>query len=103
LASAVKRFALVKDALLDCSSKGDIVLDLFGGSGTPLIAAEASWRRARMMELDPKYADVIIRRWQAMSGKEAAHATLGLTFRSVSHGRPEPVLAPTRVRNRLLA
>ncbi len=69
----VKPLALVKDALLDSFKKGDIVLDLFGGSGTTLIAAEKAGRRCRMMELDPKYADVIIRRWEAMSGQEAVH------------------------------
>ena len=69
----VKPLALVKDALLDVSKKGDLVLDLFGGSGTTLVAAERAGRRCRMVELDPKYADVIIRRWEAMSGKEAVH------------------------------
>jgi DNA modification methylase len=97
----VKPMALVKDALLDSSKRGDLVLDLFGGSGTTLIAAERSGRRCRMMELDPKYADVIIRRWEAMSGQEAVHEHLGLTFRSVSFGRPKAVLPPARVRVRL--
>ena len=98
----VKPMAMVKDALLDSSRKGDLALDLFGGSGTTLIAAEASGRRCRMMELDPKYADVIIRRWQAMSGKEAVHDGLGLTYRTLSFDRPEPVLPPARTRVRVL-
>jgi DNA modification methylase len=99
----VKPLALVKDALLDCTGKGDIILDLFGGSGTTLVAAEKIGRRARLMELDPKYADVIIRRWEAMSGKEAIHATLGLSFRSLGFGRPETAVpAPARVRVRVL-
>jgi DNA modification methylase len=98
----VKPLALVKDALLDCTNKGDIVLDLFGGSGTTLIAAEKTGRRARLMELDPKYADVIIRRWQAMSGEEAVQEATGLTFRALSHRRPEPAPPPARVRSRLL-
>jgi DNA modification methylase len=97
----VKPMALVKDALLDASHKGDLVLDLFGGSGTTLIAAERSGRRCRMMELDPKYADVIIRRWEAMSGREAVCEGLDLTFRSVSYGRPEASLPPARVRVRV--
>jgi DNA modification methylase len=84
----VKPVALVKDALLDSSKPGDIVVDLFGGSGTTLIAAEKAGRRCRMMELDSKYADVIVRRWEAMSGQEAVHEELGLTFRELSFGRP---------------
>ncbi len=97
----VKPVTLVKDALLDSSKKGDLVLDLFGGSGSTLIAAEKAGRRCRMLELDPKYADVIIRRWEAMSGQEAVHETLGLTFRAVSFGRPEAALPPARVRVRV--
>jgi DNA modification methylase len=93
----VKPLALVKDALLDSSRKGDLVLDLFGGSGTTLVAAEKIGRRCRMVELDPKYADVIIRRWEAMSGQEAVHEALGLSFRAVSFGRPEAALPPARL------
>jgi DNA modification methylase len=98
----VKPLALVKDALLDCTRKGDVVLDLFGSSGTTLIACEKTGRRCRMMELDPKYADVIIRRWEAFSGQEAVHEDLGLTFRHISFGRPDrsPALMPARVRQR---
>jgi DNA modification methylase len=90
----VKPLALVKDALLDCSKKGDLVLDLFGGSGTTLIAAEKAGRRCRMVELDPKYADVIIRRWEGVSGQEAVHEDLGTTFRTLSFGRPHAARAP---------
>ena len=50
---------------------GDVVLDLFGGSGTTMIAAERSGRKCRMMELDPKYATVILNRWEAETGKKA--------------------------------
>jgi DNA modification methylase len=99
----VKPMAMVKDALLDSSKKGDLVLDLFGGSGTTLIAAERAGRRCRMLELDPKYADVIIRRWEAVSGREAVHETLGLTHRTLSFGRPEAALPPARVRVRVNA
>ena len=98
----VKPLALVKDAL-DCSAKGEIILDLFGGSGTTLIAAEKTGRRARVMELDPKYADVIIRRWQAMSGKEAVHEGFGLTFHALGFGRPEACRPLARVRVRVAA
>ena len=94
----VKPLALVKDALLDASKKGEVVLELFGGSGTTLIAAEKAGRRCRMLELDPKYADVIIRRWEAMSGQEAIHEVHGVSFQTLSFGRPEASLPPARVR-----
>lgn len=58
----------------------DIVLDSFGGSGTTAIAAEKNGRRAFMMELDPKYCDVIIKRWQEFTGKQAVHAETGEVF-----------------------
>lgn len=67
----VKPLLLVADALKDASARGDIVLDPFGGSGTTLIAAEKTGRKARLIELDPLYCDVIIRRWQQYTGKEA--------------------------------
>ena len=57
-----------------------LVLDLFGGSGSTLIAAEKTSRQARLMELDPKYVDVIIKRWQDFTGKKATHAETGKTF-----------------------
>jgi site-specific DNA-methyltransferase (adenine-specific) len=63
------------------NTKGsDVVLDLFGGSGSTLIASEKTNRHARLMELDPKYCDVIIKRWQDFTGKEAIHAETGETF-----------------------
>jgi DNA modification methylase len=58
----------------------DIIVDLFGGSGSTLIACEKTNRNARLMELDPKYCDVIIKRWQEFTGKEAVHAETGETF-----------------------
>lgn len=67
----VKPVQMISDALLDCSNRGDIVLDPFGGSGSTLMAAERVGRNARLMELDPKYADVIIRRWEAYTGDTA--------------------------------
>jgi DNA modification methylase len=67
----MKPVELVERALRNSSRPGDIVLDPFGGSGTTLIAAEKSGRVARLMELDPKYADVIVRRWEDFTGKEA--------------------------------
>jgi DNA modification methylase len=58
----------------------NIVLDLFGGSGSTLIACEKTARDCRMMELDPKYCDVIIKRWQDFTGKEATHAETNKNF-----------------------
>jgi DNA modification methylase len=76
----VKPVAMVIDALKDCSRKGDIVLDPFGGSGTTLIAAEKSRRRASIIEIDPGYVDVTIRRWEKLTGQSAIHAATGKTF-----------------------
>jgi DNA modification methylase len=70
----VKPVALVADAIKDVSRRGDIVLDAFGGSGTTLIAAEKTGRKARLLELDPIYCDVICRRFQAYTGKPALRA-----------------------------
>ena len=67
----VKPVALVADAMRDCTTKGDAVLDLFMGSGTTLLAAEKIGRRAFGLECDPAYVDVAIRRWQDYSGRDA--------------------------------
>jgi DNA modification methylase len=76
----VKPVAMVADAMLDCSARGDIVLDAFLGSGTTVIAAERTGRRCYGMELDPGYVDTIIRRWQALTGGSARHAASGRSF-----------------------
>ena len=76
----VKPVAMVADAILDCSARGEIVLDAFLGSGTTVIAAERTGRRCYGLELDPAYADTIIRRWQALTGGSARHATSGRSF-----------------------
>lgn len=76
----VKPVALVVDAIKDCSRRGGIVLDGFGGSGTTLIAAERTGRRGYLMEIDPLYVDLIVRRWQALTGEQARHAVTGETF-----------------------
>lgn len=73
----VKPVALVADAIRDCSNRGDIVLDVFGGSGSTLIAAETTGRKARLVELDPLYCDTIIRRWQDVTGAEATLVSTG--------------------------
>ena len=67
----MKPVELVANAILDGSKEGMIVLDAFGGSGTTIIAAEQTGRRARLMELDPKYVDVIIDRWEKFTGEKA--------------------------------
>ena len=83
----VKPVALVADAIKDVSRRGDIVLDAFGGSGTTLIAAEKSGRRARLLELDPIYCDVICRRYQAYTGEPALRAEDGLPFAELEASR----------------
>jgi DNA modification methylase len=67
----VKPVAMVADALLDTSAPGDICIDGFGGSGTLILAAERTGRRARVIELEPKYCDVAVRRWEEMTGLKA--------------------------------
>lgn len=67
----MKPVELVARAITNSSKKGDIVIDLFGGSGTTLIASEQTGRCCRMMELDPKYVDVIINRWEQLTGEKA--------------------------------
>ena len=80
----VKPVAMVADAVLDCSARGDIVLDAFLGSGTTVIAAERTGRRCYGLELDPAYVDTIIRRWQALSGGSAHQAASGRSFDDLS-------------------
>lgn len=76
----MKPVELVERAIRNSSKTRDIVLDLFGGSGTTLIAAEKTQRRARLVELDPKYVDVIVKRWQDYTGKAATLAATGKTY-----------------------
>ena len=80
----VKPVALVADAIKDCSRRGDIVLDAFGGSGTTLIAAQKTGRRAYLIEYDPAYVDTIIRRFESVTGKPAMLAETGDTFEDVA-------------------
>lgn len=76
----VKPVALVMDAIKDCSNRQDLILDPFGGSGTTLLAAERTGRRARLIEIDPYYVDTAIRRWQDLTGRAAVNAETGETF-----------------------
>jgi DNA modification methylase len=82
----VKPVEMVADALLDC----------FGGSGTTLIAAEKTGRRARLMELDPVYVDVTLRRYEALTGEDAVHVESGLTFSALKaqRDRTNPMSEP---------
>jgi DNA modification methylase len=76
----MKPVELVERAIRNSSKSRDIVLDPFGGSGTTLIAAERTGRRARVLELDPKYVDVAVQPWQNLTGGSATHAATGQTF-----------------------
>jgi DNA modification methylase len=86
----VKPVALVADAIRDCSRRGEIVLDLFGGSGTTLIAAETCGRQARLLEYDPIYCDTTLRRWETYTGKQATLDGDGRVFEDVA-AAPRPV------------
>jgi DNA modification methylase len=83
----VKPVALVADAIKDVSRHNEIVLDPFAGSGTTLIAAEKTGRCGRAIELDPRYVDVAVRRWQTFTGRQATLAATGSTFDEVEHNR----------------
>jgi DNA modification methylase len=76
----VKPVALVADAILDCSARGELILDAFLGSGTTIIAAERTGRKCYGIELDPIYVDTIVRRWQTFTGLSAVHGISGKTF-----------------------
>jgi DNA modification methylase len=71
---------LIADAMLDCSARGEIILDSFLGSGSTLIAAERVGRVCYGMEIDPLYVDVAIRRWQRLTGDRAVHAGTNKNF-----------------------
>jgi DNA modification methylase len=79
-----KPVELPERALNNSSKQGDAVLDLFGGSGSTLIACEKTSRYARLMELDPKYCDVIVKRWQEFTGKQATLESTGQTYQSLT-------------------
>lgn len=75
-----KPVGMVKDALLDVTRRGDIVLDPFGGAGATLMAAERSGRRARLLEIDPAYVDVILRRWRDETGEDPVRVADGVSL-----------------------
>ena len=85
-----KPVALIADAIKDCTTAGDVVLDTSSGSGTTIMAAEHTGRHARAMEADTGFVDLAVRRWQASTQKKAQHADRGLSFDQIaaSGGRP---------------
>jgi DNA modification methylase len=85
----VKPLAMVADAILDCSKRGGIILDAFAGSGTTLIAAEKPERRGYGIEIDPYYADTIIRRFDEVYGLKAVHVDSKLDFERLRNNRSE--------------
>jgi DNA modification methylase len=95
-----KPVSLIADALRDCSRRGDLVLDVFVGSGTIFVAAERTGRIARGIELDPIYVDVAVRRWQNLTGKKATLLETGETFAKVAKQRRGDASNKTRVRAR---
>jgi DNA modification methylase len=93
----VKPVALVADAIKDCSRRNGLVLDPFAGSGTVLIAAERTGRKARALEIDPHYVDVAVRRWETYTGRVAVLAATGSTFEETAEertGQSVPFLLP---------
>jgi DNA modification methylase len=89
----VKPARLVADAIKDCSRRGDLVLDPFGGSGTSLIAAEKTGRSARLIEYDPAYCDTILRRFERLTGKQALLSETVETFEDVEQRRGSVALS----------
>jgi DNA modification methylase len=83
----MKPLELVERAISNSSKKGDLVLDPFAGAGSTLLAAERTGRRARVVEIDPRYADVILRRWQSHSGQEARLEASGQSFSEATEQR----------------
>jgi hypothetical protein len=87
----VKPVAMLMDAIKDVTRRGDIVLDAFGGSGSTLLAAEKTRRKARLIEFEGGYCDVTIERWEALTGKEAVLASTGESFATVRQRRAAEV------------
>lgn len=83
-AATTRPVALVADAIKDCTKKGDIVLDTFSGLGTTIMAAERLGRHARALEVEARFVDLAIRRWQASTQREALHAENGLSFDQIA-------------------
>ncbi len=98
----MKPVALIQRQLSNSTNPGDVVLDLFGGSGSTLIACHQLGRVARVMELDPRFVDVIVQRWQDLTGRSARHDETGETFveardRRAGEAKPKRAPKPRRV------
>jgi site-specific DNA-methyltransferase (adenine-specific) len=89
----MKPVELVERAIRNSTNSRDVILDTFAGSGTTLIASEKTGRLARVLEIDPRYCDVIVRRWQGWTGKPARHEESGRAFDDMAAGvtRAQPV------------
>jgi DNA modification methylase len=85
--STVKPVKLIADAIMDASGRGDIILDSFLGSGTTVIAAERTGRRCYGLEIDPRYVDTIVRRWQTYTGESARHLPTNRSFKQIESER----------------
>jgi DNA modification methylase len=97
----VKPVQMIADAILDCTARGEIVLDPFLGSGSTLIAAERTGRRCFGMEIDPVYLDVAIRRWQTHTGDHAVHAVSGRRFEELEEPKSGNVVPSKKARRSL--
>ena len=93
----IKPVQMIADAILDASKRNTLILDSFGGSGTTLIAAEQTGRNAYLMELDPAYVDLTIRRFEKLTGETAIHAETGLTFAETQRARENEANAGEKV------
>ena len=89
----MKPVELIERALRNSSKADDRVVDLFGGSGSTMIACEKTGRESALMELDPKYADVIVKRWQDFTGQQAVHEESGLSFEAEAAERGRDLVA----------
>jgi DNA modification methylase len=92
----VKPVALVADAIKDCTRRRDVVLDTFSGSGTTILAAERVGRRAYAVEIEPRFVDAAIRRWQSFTGKDAIHTDTGLSFDELAIKASAATVAPNQ-------
>jgi DNA modification methylase len=90
----VKPVPLIADAIRDCSHRNGLILDPFAGSGTILIAAERTGRCARAIELDPKYVDVAVRRWQRLTKRDAVLELTGQSWNEVRDERVNEEVQP---------
>ena len=80
----MKPVALIEQAIQNSSREGDVVLDPFGGSGSTLIACQKTGRAGRLIEIDPLYVDVMVRRWQDFTGREAKLEADGRSFAAIA-------------------